>query len=221
MSSELRSKPQRAYEFLRARIERGGFEPGERLLAGQVAAELGFSVVPVREAIQRLAAEGFITIEHNVGPRLATFDARAYREGMESLAIIDGIATALAAPEIGSEDLLRARELNARLAELLEHFDAAEYGVLNSAFHESLHSHCPNRRILELVGTEWARFGNLRDPSQILSVDRARASVAEHERMVRLIEQGADPREIETAAREHVLSTLRAQFPGAAYGRPR
>ncbi|HWV76031.1 MAG TPA: GntR family transcriptional regulator, partial [Isoptericola sp.] len=65
------SKSQRAYAYLRERIEDGRFVPGYRLVLAQLAGELDMSVVPVREAIRRLEAEGLVTFERNVGAQVA------------------------------------------------------------------------------------------------------------------------------------------------------
>ena len=46
-----------------------------RLVLSSIAEELGFSVVPVREAIRRLEAEGLVTFERNVGATVAAIDA--------------------------------------------------------------------------------------------------------------------------------------------------
>lgn len=202
------SKAKKAYDHLRGLIERGELEPGERILAGQIAAELEISIVPVREAIRRLEAERFVTIEHNVGARVAALDDVAYRHGMEALAIIDGAATALAAGELTFDDLARAEAINAEIVALLEDFDPGRYSALNMAFHEALFGRCPNDRVLELARAEWARFANVRSPSQIVDEPRARETVHEHRHLLDLIARRAPDDEVERAAREHVLATL-------------
>ncbi|MBP1327270.1 DNA-binding GntR family transcriptional regulator [Leucobacter exalbidus] len=207
------SKRQRAYDYLRARIEGGEFEPEARLLPGEIALELGFSIVPVREAIQRLTAEGIVTLEHNVGARLAAFDSRAYREGMESLAMLDGLAASLAAAHIDETGLAHARSINDELTALLESFDSKQYSALNAKFHETINTFCPNQRVLDLARTEWARFANLRDARHLICVSRAQESVREHTHILELIIAGADAAEIEHASRQHVLATLRWNAP--------
>ena len=52
-----------------AHHEAGTYGPGYRLVLGTIAKDLGISVVPVREAIRRLEAEGLVTFERNVGAR--------------------------------------------------------------------------------------------------------------------------------------------------------
>lgn len=103
-----RSKADLAYDYLREQVLGGTLAPRQRVLAGPIAAQLQISAVPVREAIHRLAAEGLLQIERNVGARVAEIGELAYREGMEALAVLDGSATALAALALGGAALDRA-----------------------------------------------------------------------------------------------------------------
>ena len=73
------SKSRIAYEWIKARIGDGTFSPGYRLVLGQLAQELGVSVVPIREAIRLLEAEGLVTFERNVGAQVAMVDESDYQ----------------------------------------------------------------------------------------------------------------------------------------------
>ena len=56
---------EKSYNYIRQRVSRGDFPPGQRLVNRTLAHEIGVSVIPVREAIHRLASEGLI--EHIPG----------------------------------------------------------------------------------------------------------------------------------------------------------
>ena len=205
-----RSKSQRAYLWLKERIADEEFTPGYRLTLASVANELDMSVVPVREAIRRLEAEGLVTFERNVGARVSMIDDTQYRNSMESLAILEGAATALAARHLTAADLRQARELNRRLVASLDHFDPRVFTSLNQRFHSVLFAACSNPRLLALVEAEWVRLGHLRDSTFSFVPGRAQESVREHERIVDLIETGAPLADIERAARGHRSATLAA-----------
>lgn len=205
------SKADTAYAHIKEQIERGAFEPYQRVLAAPIAAELGVSGVPVREAIQRLAAEGLLQIVHNVGARVAVIDDHAYRAGMEALAVLDGTATSLAAGQMGAADLERAEAINRSILSMLENFDPALFEELNTQFHEVLYSACPNERILELARSEWKKFSSIRGPGAAVDRDRARESVEEHGELLDLIRGSAPSAQIEQAARRHVLKSLEAR----------
>jgi len=205
-----RSKSQHAYHALKERIAAEELTPGHRLVLASVANELGMSVVPVREAIRRLEAEGLVTFERNVGARVSMIDDSQYRHAMETLALLEGAATALAARHLTADDLRPARELNRRLVESLDDFDPRLFTSLNHEFHAVLFAACPNPRLLALVESEWVRLGHLRDSTFSFVPGRAQESVREHESLLDLIETGAPLADIERAARSHRSATLAA-----------
>ncbi|MRG60466.1 FCD domain-containing protein [Agromyces sp. CFH 90414] len=214
------SKSQRAYRFIRERIDDGRYVPGYRLVLAQIAGELDVSVVPVREAIRRLEAEGLVTFERNVGAQVALIKETEYLHTMQTLALVEGYATALAAPYLTADHLRRAREINERMRRTLADFDPHRFTELNLDFHAVLFEGCPNPHVLDLVHRGWNRMRVLRDSSFSFVPGRARASVEEHARIVDLIEQGADPLEIELAARTHRTATLDAVLAYQSEHRP-
>nr|WP_158867727.1 GntR family transcriptional regulator [Leifsonia sp. AG29] len=204
------SKSQLAYEFIRARIDDGRYGSGLRLVLGQIAGELGVSVVPVREAIRRLEAEGLVTFEKNVGAQVALLHEAEYTYTMETLALVEGAATRLSAPLLTGDQLHRARLINRELVACLDDFVPHRFTQLNQEFHSVLFEECPNPHILDLVHRGWNRLTVLRDSTFAFVPGRARESVDEHEHILQLIESEADALEIELAARNHRLATLDA-----------
>jgi DNA-binding GntR family transcriptional regulator len=204
------SKSQQAYEWIKERIDDGRYVSGFRLVLGPIARELGTSVVPVREAIRRLEAEGLVTFEHNVGAQVALVREEEYVITMQTLSIIEGAATALAAPHVTAADIARARIINARMVELLQHFDPVRFTQLNLDFHSVLFERCPNPHLVDLVHRGWARLKLLRESTFSFVPGRAQGSVDEHEHLLDLIERGAEPLEIELAARRHRTTTMDA-----------
>ena len=208
------SKSQLAYEWLHERIVSGTLAPGARLVLAQVATELDVSVVPVREAVRRLEAEGLVTFEKNVGATVAGIDPVEYLYTMQTLSLVEGAATALSAPAVGRSDLEAAREVNARmqtmLADFPENFDPVKFTQLNHDFHSVLFEHCPNPHILDLVHRGWNRLTALRGSTFSFVPERASESVTEHEELLKLIENSAPTAEIELAARRHRSATLEA-----------
>lgn len=197
------SKSERAYHWIRERIARHEYGPGFRLVLGHIAEALNMSVVPVREGIRRLEAEGLVTFERNVGARVSLVDPDQYVDAMQALGIVEGAATALAAPWLTADDLARADEINERMHMQLAHFDAHLFTTLNQQFHSVLFEPCPNLQLREMVHHGWSRLSGLRDSTFSFVPDRAPHSVEEHAGILDLIKRGADPLEIELAARSH------------------
>ncbi|NLA64666.1 MAG: GntR family transcriptional regulator [Leucobacter sp.] len=204
------SKSEQAYRLMRSRIDSGQYVPGYRLVLAPIAKELGMSVVPVREAIRRLEAEGFVTFELNVGAQVALIKETEYQNTMQTLALVEGAATALSATDITADQLRRAAEINDRMRLSLDDFDPQQFTELNLEFHSVLFEQCPNPHILDLVHRGWNRMKVLRDSSFSFVPGRARESVEEHDRILKMVIDRSPAIEIELAAREHRLKTLRA-----------
>ncbi|SDR77457.1 GntR family transcriptional regulator [Agrococcus carbonis] len=201
------SKSQRAYDLLHDRIVDGTYSPGFRLVLDAIGRELDMSVVPVREAIRRLEAEGLVTFERNVGAKVAEIDELQYHDTMEALSFAEGAAISLAAGLYSKSDLDDARAINGRMRDSLAAFDPMQFTALNEAFHRRLSDVCPNETVREIVDTCWKRIGRLRQSTFSFVPGRATASVDEHDAILGLIEEGADPRRIELAVRAHRLAT--------------
>jgi DNA-binding GntR family transcriptional regulator len=210
------SKSEQAYKAVKARIVDGTYSPGYRLVLAKIAGDLGVSVVPVREAIRRLEAEGLVTFERNVGATVSGIDPTEYLYTMQTLSIVEGAATALSAPLVSEHDIARARAINQDMRSCLEHFDPVRFTRLNQDFHSVLFENCPNPHILDLVHRGWNRLASLRSSTFRFVPGRARDSVNEHEALLRLIEAGADALDIELAARRHRSATLEAYLANAA-----
>lgn len=202
------SKASQAYDILKARIMDGTYGPGHRLVIDQLAREHGISSVPWRESLRRLEAEGWVDIVPNVGALVKTFDTDAWQRTIRLLARIEGLATSLSAANMTADDIAEARELNRQAGEALANFDTVTFGALNRRFHELLCSKCDDERLLDLVLHEWSRLELIRRSAFFYAPGRAQASLSEHDALVDLIEGGADPEMIETAARRHEVNTL-------------
>ena len=218
------SKSQAAYLWIKERIAQQDFTPGYRLVLGTIANELDMSVVPVREAVRQLEAEGLVTFERNVGARVSMIDDTQYRFAMQAISIVESAATALAARNLTVDDLRRARAVNDVMTASLDRFDPRAFSALNQEFHHILYSRCANPRLLEMVDAEWVRLGHMRDSIFAFVPGRARESVAEHEGILELIERGAPLSEIEQAVRRHRTGTLTAflrhEHPDETLGLP-
>jgi len=145
------SKSEQAYELLHERIAKGELVPGYRLVLGTIAAELGCSTVPVREAIRRLEAEGLVHFERNVGARVATLQDDEWEQLVEMLALLDGFAFAAAAPRVTAQDLVEARKFNGQLRDAAteEQIDHGAVMLLHRQFHRALYRCCGNRYVIE------------------------------------------------------------------------
>ena len=126
-----RSSGDEAALLIRRMIFDGELRPGERVPQDDVAAMLGISRIPVREALIALEREGWVTIEMHRGAFVNALDARSVRDHYELFGLVYGFAARLAIARSGPE-------LVDRLAELLAACDGTddpvEFGRCASAF---------------------------------------------------------------------------------------
>jgi DNA-binding GntR family transcriptional regulator len=96
-------------EEIRSMIMSGEIAPGERLIEDKLAAELGVSRNPVREAIRSLEATGLVDVVPRKGAYACLVDGEDIRQIQELRAAINGWAAELAAARRTDEDIRRLR----------------------------------------------------------------------------------------------------------------
>ena len=99
-----RSKKDFAYEVLREQILNGDLPPGTRLVIDDLAKALTVSPIPVREALQRLQSDGFVTIEPYVGARVAEIHVGLIQEVFELLEALETISGRAACQKMTEDD---------------------------------------------------------------------------------------------------------------------
>lgn len=204
----MQSKSEVVYQDLRRRVTSGEYSAGYRLVLARLAGQYQCSVVPVREALRRLEAEGLVRYTLNVGAEVIGVNAGDYAETMQTLAHLEGVATALAAPELTAADLAEARAINDQMRLVRQDLDPVAFTRLNQTFHQVICHRCPNGHLVDLLRREWDRMSQIRSSTFAFVPERSSTSVEEHDRLLDLIESGAPALEIELAAREHKLRTM-------------
>ncbi len=132
-----RSLPDQLAERLRERILAGTIEPGAPVRQDNLAAELGVSKIPLREAMARLEQEGLLRSEANRGYFVRELSTAEAREVYALRLKLEPPAAALAAAEADESDRIAARAA----LDALDHAIAAHgegTGALNRAFHLAL-----------------------------------------------------------------------------------
>src|SRR5260370_39803344 len=145
-----RNKHEQAYSIIRERIFNGSYVPGYRLVIDRLARELGISPVPIREAIRRLEAEGWVEYHPNAGAQVASVDASKYGEEMTVLALLEGYATALASTHLDTAGMKHLREINASMHSALQSADIPAFSRLNREFHFFIYDRCQNTYLVDL-----------------------------------------------------------------------
>jgi DNA-binding GntR family transcriptional regulator len=202
------NKAERTYATLRRRILVGTYEPGHRLVLDALAREMGVSPVPVREALRRLEAEGWIVYTRNVGAQVAPVDDERWEQEMRVLAILEGNATALAAPHMLPPDFRSLSSINDHLASAVQGEDMLGASKLNREWHSVIYARCPNAYLVQVIGETQERMDAIRPTVFARNPERGPESVAEHAVILDLLERSVPFDDIERAAREHKVRTI-------------
>jgi DNA-binding GntR family transcriptional regulator len=210
------TKTDLAYGFIKQRIIRGEYSPGHRLVLDKISREADVSQVPVREALRRLEAEGYVVYEHNSGARVAELDATAYDGIQHVIAVLEGAATAAAAPYVTPASLQKARALNEAMKRRRENFDAEGFIQLNIEFHDVICAHCPNSYLLEQLARERARMTLIRRPTLGIVMRMSDVFLKDHDEILRLIEDDPSSSRIQIVAQTHKLRMIAAVHDDSA-----
>ena len=202
------TKQERVYREVRERILSGAYGPGYRVVIDALAEEFEVSALPVREAIRRLEAEGLVIYRPNAGAQVAPAEPGVFDEEMTVLAILEGYATALAAPELSAADIEQLTAINERMIRAMEQMDSLTFGRLNQEFHGLIHQRCPNAALVAMLHDVARRLDAIRRTVFIQIPYRGAESVSEHRALIELLSRGAPADEIEAAARQHKLHTV-------------
>jgi len=125
-----------AREALRRAIFRGELAAGQHLIQSEVAAQLGVSVTPVREAMRDLATEGLLVLDSHRGGTVRSTSRKDMEEILEIREKLEAMAVTLGVQNATDEELDRA----AALAELMAgESDLGSWVELNRRFHRLLH----------------------------------------------------------------------------------
>lgn len=189
-----------AAETIRNWIIDGTLEPGEPLVEAKLAQLLGASRVPVREALQRLAEQGFVESRPGQSARVAHRSARDIVEMYEVRAMLEMLACGLAASRRTEADLdeLRACVESGRTA--AHRADWAQVGACNARFHDAIARISGNRHLVEEIGAFRTRLAWLHTAS---AEDRGIAAWDQHQEVLDAIAR-RDAGEAERLGRRHV-----------------
>lgn len=152
---------QQTYETLRHWVTVGRFLPGERLKLRDVAAELGVGLMPVRAALQRLAAEGALGHSPNRGVWVPRLSPAEFDDVLQVRLMLEGEATERGALRLSPADLAALHADGQRMAHALGRLDAKAYLAINEDFHVRLYRAAGSPLLMALIETVWLRIGPL------------------------------------------------------------
>jgi DNA-binding GntR family transcriptional regulator len=149
------------YRQLREWISVGRFLPGQRLKIHDLAKQLGAGVMPVRSALQRLAAEGALVNVPHSGVTVPKLCAAEFDDVLQMRLLLEGEAAERGAHRMDEAGIEALRALDQAMAEGLEAGDAAAYLSANEEFHRRLYLAAASPTLMSLIETVWLKIGPL------------------------------------------------------------
>jgi DNA-binding GntR family transcriptional regulator len=208
-----------AAEEIERLILSGELKAGERLNELALAARLGISRGPVREAVRGLERGGLVVTVVNQGSYVRTVSPEEAHELYDLRVALTGHACAQLARQAVPEQIKTLRDLVRQMAAAQVAGDAVGYYALNLEFHSTLLRFYGNRRALK-IHEELGQELNLFRRRSLVTAEGMRSSNAEHAEIVRAIAAG-DPVRARTAGEAHIArgmdrfnaSTPRPELP--------
>src|SRR4051794_12477940 len=154
VNGDLTSSVELVYQRTRRAILTGDFAPGSPLRLQELAARNGVSMIPVREALRLLEAEGFVEVIPNRGARVAPLSMEDMLDVYQTRITLEVEALRQAVPRTTPATIAQARRLNNRIVKQFTQKGYAEYED-HRAFHFTLYEPSGSKWLMRLIGIVW------------------------------------------------------------------
>lgn len=175
------------YERIRDDIIQGRLVANERLKVSELAARLGTSTNPVREALQQLRGEGIVVMLPNRGARVRPIDETFVRDIFEIEVLIEPALTRWFVGLATKADLENLKALQAQM-EALNFADPLAHSKLDMAFHQVMYDRHYNRHAVDLWWRHREILGAISRQFPT-SLSRQTSVINEHRELIRCVEQ--------------------------------
>lgn len=144
---------------LKQRLMEGRLMPGERLVTRDLAARLGTSPTPVREALLKLVAGGALEMAPAQAFTVPVLTAREYAEMADIRRTVEGLAAERATAVMTPERLARLAEINEAHRAARRGHDVTEALRLNQSFRFTLYETADMPNLIDIIERLWLRIG--------------------------------------------------------------
>lgn len=174
-------------DHLHAMILGGDLAPGEKVPERALCEQFGVSRTPLREALKIVAADGLIRLEQNRGAWVTEVTAQEIEEVFPVLGALEALAGELACKHITTRELGAIRTAHERMGQCFTRGDLDGYFRLNQKIHRAIVQAARN----PTLSATWRALSIRVQRARYLanrSDDRWSAAMAEHERILQLLE---------------------------------
>ena len=196
-----------AYTAIRDAIISGKLSPATPVSEAQLQQMLAISRTPIREALQRLAAENLVTLSPNKGAVVTSIGVEDCQDAFAVREMLEGLATSLAARRMPRPELDSLAAEYERLGRLPSPPES-DFVAFGLRLHATIQRTCGSPRLihlLALIRQEMERLGSY----QLKAPGRIKQSFSEHGEIIAVL-RSADPARAEAAMRRHVRLSAEA-----------
>ena len=186
------SLSQRAYSVLRDGLICGQGGPGERLVRAALAAMLGTSITPVREACMRLVSEGGLQLKSGRFAFVPPMTRERYMEVRLMRLELEGLATEIAAQKATAEDIAHLKSIQPLYAAADNGELSDEAFRLNREFHFAVYRISGMSMLISHIESLWTSMGPMLTVFFIRG-KRTYFGADGHKRVIEFIQAAAGP----------------------------
>ncbi len=202
-----------AYSAIKEAILTLKLEPGMLLVESELAHQLGISKTPVRDALQELEREGFVTRVLFKGTYVTEVTVEDITEVFQLRSVLEGLAAHLAAPHFAPEELDRIEGYLTAAEAALAVGDLTLCSQQGQRIHEAIIDQADSQRLAQIIHNLDDHVQRFRLLSDRIG-GRLDKSVVEHRRVLDALRR-RDPAAAEQAMRDHLSSVLQdLSIPG-------
>lgn len=203
-----RSKNELVYASLRHAILQSELKPGSRLVIDELAAELGVSQIPVREALRQLEADGFVTFQPYVGATVTEIKASVISEIFNLLEAMEIISGRAACQRMTEADHKELEALLHRMDGLVN--NPEQWPQENAHFHQFICDRANTPLVRQMMDKTLQHWDRLRSHylKNVFSL-RIAAAQQEHWKIFEAI-RARDPDRLEKIIHDHNQAALSA-----------
>ena len=190
------------FNTLREAILKGELKPGERLMELQLAAKLGVSRTPIREAIRMLEQEGLAVTMPRKGAEVAKMTLKDMEDVLEIREALDELAVKIACDKISEKELQKLLEVKDQFENSTKTGDVKMIAEMDVKFHDVIFESTGNPKLVTLLN-------NLREQmyryrlEYIKDAEKRQILLVEHESILRAI-RSRHVAEAKEAVRAHI-----------------
>ena len=202
--SKPRTIAQSVAEQIREQILAGEIKGGEPLRQQAIAKRFDTSIIPVREALRQLEAEGLVELKSHRGAVATELTLEKAREWINLRRLIETDLISAAIDNISDDDLTRAEQVLSRSGRAMDkRVEIDQWSNYNFEFHSILYAPAgrpETMKILAMLHQKCDRYIRL----QLLDGDHIKRAEAEHRALIKLC-RSRDKRAAKSLLNEHIV----------------